>query len=109
MMNMEKFNSFSEEDQKIFTDAAWACAKAEYESYKDMLSDAESFFDAHEITAISLRRRNWHCGGNMHLFLMVEKLVGDDLYSSFRVSGCLTIRRYRKQAMTEARRIGGQR
>ena len=50
MMNLDKFNQYSEEDQKIFVDAAWACSEAEYESYKDMKADAEKFFDEKGIT-----------------------------------------------------------
>ena len=50
MMNMDKFNSYSPEDQKIFTDAAWACSEEEYQSYKNMKEDAEKFFDEHNIT-----------------------------------------------------------
>ena len=82
MMNMEKFNSFSEEDQKIFTDAAWACAKAEYESYKDTLSDAESFFDAHEITYYQPSSEELALWQQYAASLSDEwkKLVGDDLY-----------------------------
>ncbi len=50
MMNLDKFNQYSEEDQKIFVDAAWACSEAEYESYKDMKADAENSFDEKGIT-----------------------------------------------------------
>lgn len=83
MMNMEKFNSYSEEDQKIFSDAAWACADAEYKSYKEMLEEAESFFDAHEITyyqPTDEELAEWREYGSS-LSEEWKKLVGEDLFN----------------------------
>lgn len=57
-------------------------AKAEYESYKDMLSDAESFFDAHEITYYQPSSEELALWQQYAASLSDEwkKLVGDDLY-----------------------------
>ncbi|WHH56857.1 TRAP transporter substrate-binding protein [Petroclostridium sp. X23] len=50
MMNMDKFNSYSEEDQQIFIDAAWNASEAEYQSYVKMLGESEAFFDKNGVT-----------------------------------------------------------
>lgn len=83
MMNMEKFNSYSEEDQQIFMDAAWACSEAEYVSYKDMLNDAEKFFDEHGITYYQPTEgelKEWRDYG-ASLSDEWKKLVGEDLFN----------------------------
>lgn len=83
MMNMEEFNSYSEEDQQIFTDAAWACSEAEYVSYKNMLNDAEEFFDEHGITYYQPTEeelKEWKDYG-VSLSDEWKDLVGEDLFN----------------------------
>ena len=83
MMNLEKFNSYSPEDQQMFIDAAWACSQAEYDSYKNMKEDAEAFFDENGITYYQPTEEELSQWKDYAISLKNEwsELIGEELYT----------------------------